>query len=462
MPPTLNQQIQAKCDRLAELEVQMKGIAEAAADRLMTADEAAAFDAAETEAKTLTAEIGQFKADQQRRARLTHLAGVLDEARPLPCRLESPDTQTALREVRNGTYRLRHFRGENAHLRAYHAGLATLYFLTGGTNRSLIRQRAADAGLNVESLAMGEGSNVQGGFLVHPEFEAVLINLKEQYGVLQQEAYRIPMASETKSIPRRAGGLTVYYPDEHGEITASEMKFDLVQLVAKKYAALTRYSVELNEDSIIAMTDILAGEFAYAFAKAEDRNGFIGDGTSSYAGVAGILHKMQYGTNGVVPSASVSTATGHTSVGALTLGDFEAMVGMLPVYAEGRAKWYMHKTVFWAGPARLIDAAGGNIAIYLSTGTPLMFLGYEVVPVQAMPTNASLTTAEYALLLGDMQSTCHMGLRRGVGIASSEDRYFELDQLALKATQRVAINNVVGDAEAPTSNAGPMVCLKLG
>jgi hypothetical protein len=83
-----------------------------------------------------------------------------------------------------------------------------------------------------------------------------------------------------------------------------------------------------------------------------------------------------------------------------------------------------------------------------------------------MPATSTVTGADanavvsIAALLGDMGMTGYMGMRRGVTVRTSDQRFIEFDQLAITATQRIAINNVVGDSVAPTSVAGPMVALQ--
>ena len=295
---------------------------------------------------------------------------------------------------------------------------------------------------------------------------------KEIYGVVQREAYKLPMKSDTLIIPRRAGGTQVYFPGENTQLTESQMDFDQVLLVAKKYAQMTRVSTELDEDSVIAIADLLAGEFAYQFAKAEDYNCFWGDSTSAYAGVMGLGFKMVNTVNAVKPTASVytcATSASKTTVSGLTHSDFESLVALLPLYAEGKAKWYMHRSVFWAAIAPILDAIGGNLATILLTGAdkPMRFMGFDVVFDQAMPNSSQAlgTTATSALsvpiLLGDRGVTSYLGVRRGVTVKTSQERYIEFDQIAIQCTERVAINNVVGDSVAPTTFPGPMVALQL-
>jgi HK97 family phage major capsid protein len=98
---------------------------------------------------------------------------------------------------------------------------------------------------------------------------------------------------------------------------------------------------------------------------------------------------------------------------------------------------------------------------------PLRFLGYEVVLTQAMPTSSvAVGTTQTSVLsvpvvLGDMGVTTYMGIRRGVTVKTSDQRFLEFDQIAIQCTQRVAINNLIGDPVTPTTVAGPMVALQL-
>jgi HK97 family phage major capsid protein len=59
--------------------------------------------------------------------------------------------------------------------------------------------------------AMSEGVNESGGYLVPEEFGNDLIDLREQYGVFRRNAKMVPMSSDTRSDPRRTGGLTAYF-----------------------------------------------------------------------------------------------------------------------------------------------------------------------------------------------------------------------------------------------------------
>ena len=123
---------------------------------------------------------------------------------------------------------------------AYEAGM---YFAALGGNQK------AKQFLNDQSI----GTDNKGGFTVPTPLSNALINLLESYGVARQACRRIVMSAETWSVPKVAGHSTVYYPAEASAITASDMTFSQVQLVAKKIAALVKMSTEVVEDSIISM-----------------------------------------------------------------------------------------------------------------------------------------------------------------------------------------------------------------
>jgi HK97 family phage major capsid protein len=60
------------------------------------------------------------------------------------------------------------------------------------------------------------------------------------------------------------------------------------------------------------------------------------------------------------------------------------------------------------------------------------------------------------LLFGSPSAAMSMGTRRGVTLATSMDRYFESDQIAIRGTERFDI--VVHDI-GDTATAGPLVAL---
>ena len=364
---------------------------------------------------------------------------------------------------------LRNFTGQDAAERAHRFGqwILAMRGVSAGMSSEGAFKRSFDFckanGIAV-SRAMSEGVNESGGFLVPEEFGNDLIDLREQYGVFRRNAKIVPMASDSRSDPRRTGGLTAYFAGEGDAITASDKGWDRVNLAAEKLTCLARYSNEVNEDAVINMGDDLAGEIAYAFATKEDACGFIGDGSDTYGGMQGVTTKIKglSGTIANIAGLTVATGTGYgTNYASIVLTDFEAVAGNLPVYADtARAKWYCHKNFYWNVMAKLVLAAGGTLGSEIEGSRTRRFLGYDVEFVQIMPKTSAVS--QVCALLGDLSLAASFGSRRDTTIAVSEHSRFANDQLEIRGTERFDINvHDVGNASATAANrvAGPIVGL---
>jgi HK97 family phage major capsid protein len=276
-----------------------------------------------------------------------------------------------------------------------------------------------------------------------------MVDLKEEYGQFRQYARNWPMSSDVSLIPRRVSGFTTYFVGQNDTITASDAAMDQVRLEAKKLAAMTQFSSELNEDAIIAVADFYAREFAYALAVKEDQCGFLGDGTSTYGGIVGL--------DGALLAGSIATATAITTAAGLTIGNFEAVVAKLPRFPGIQPRWYMHNSIFHTTAGRLQFAAGGNAVMDIAGARPLQFMGYEVVLVNAMPSTAA--TGVKVAYFGDLSMAATMGTRRGVTLRADESIYFAQDALALRVTERFDISI---HERGTASVAGPIVALQMG
>lgn len=313
-------------------------------------------------------------------------------------------------------------------------------------NNANARQWCRDHGLVTN--AMSEGDDLKGGNLVIPEFENAIIKRMENYGVFPRYVRQTTMVSETKTIPRRLSGLTVYFPGEAGTITDSDMTQNQVNLTAKKAATLTKISNELSDDAVVAIANEVADEIAYAHAVKIDQIGFLGDATTTYAGITGLDNALAAG--------SIATAT-STTIGALTLTEAEACVAKLLQVPGIRPVWFVHSAIFWNGLARLQVAAGGNAVMDVGGGPQLQFLGFPVVFTQAL--SSAGTTGTTWGFIGDLSLAATMGMRRGISIAADSSVYFASDQIAIRSTYRYDINvHEVGTA----SVGGPIIKCKLG
>ena len=322
-------------------------------------------------------------------------------------------------------------------------------------------QWAQENGLAVK--AQSGATNIDGGALVPEEFDTTIIDLRESFGVFRRNTKVTPMASDTKTVPRRLSGLTAYFVGDNAAITESQKGWDNVNLVAKKIATLTKYSSEVAEDAVINMGDDLAGEIAYAFANKEDECGFNGDGTSTYGGITGVRAALLGLSVTIGDIAGLVVGAGNL-YSELTLANFNSVVGRLPQYADTPgAGWFVHRTFYYETMQRLELAAGGVTANEVATGNrrarPL-FLGYPVNFAQVMPKVEA--NSQICCLLGDLGLGSRFGDRRQTTIAIDTSVGFANDQWAIRGTQRFDIVvHDVGNAHATAGSrvVGPIVGL---
>jgi HK97 family phage major capsid protein len=399
-------------------------------------------------AENIEAREAELSASRQRTAPVPHQAGHRDENDPENAATRASRVKVPA-QARYHHAALKAFKGENAEAEAYMTGqflLATI----GKSERAVAwcKEHGIDTKFRG---ALKESDNSLGGFLVPIEMERAIIAYREERGVLRREAMVVPMASDTLHMPRRASGVTAYWTGELSEITASNPTLDQVELSVKKLGALVRMSSEVNEDTVVSLADFVTQEIAYAFADKEDLAGFNGDGTSTYGGITGLK-------NALADGSEHTAVTGNTAFATLDMLDFENMIGKLPLYANQNAKWYISRAGWAASMQRLADAAGGNTTQNIMGGVGPSFLGYPVVFVQVMNSTLSAQASTEGLCyFGDMRQAVKLGTRRGMALASSTDRYFETDEIAIKATQRL---DIVVSEKGTSTAAGSIIGLE--
>ena len=233
---------------------------------------------------------------------------------------------------------LRNFTGKDADERAYRFGMFCLGVYGKKSAVDFCQKQGIPLVDDVHAKTQRENINTSSGFLVPDEFQNDLIDLREKFGVFRQNAKIVPMASDTRSDPRRVNGVTAYFVGESTAAQTSDKSWDRVRMTAKKLMVLTKYSNELNEDAVLNIGDDLAGEIAYAFALKEDQCGFTGDGTSTYGGIVGVTNALLNvfpGTPANVSGLVTASGTGYASgYGSIALSDFNRVVGSLPEYAD--------------------------------------------------------------------------------------------------------------------------------
>jgi len=370
-------------------------------------------------------------------------------------------------KCRRWSGRLKSFKGPNAEQDAYRAAMwlaaslcksqfAQNFCNTHGISTDFVNYDPA----HIQSLHQ-EGVNVSGGYLVFDEFETTIIRLVEEFGLVRRKMKNIPMIGDTKSTPRRTGGLTSYFVGEGGQATESTGSWDMVKLVAKKLAAITVSSNELVSDAIISIADELTREIALAFATKEDNSGFQGDGTSTYGGIFGLVPRLS-ALNGVDDGGGLVLAAGNL-FSEVTDANLLKLMGIIPNYPGLMPEWYCSKPFWYQVMVRLIRATGGATMAEMDGERRLIYAGYPVnwtSGTTAMPTTDA--NSQIACLFGDLPMAAQFGDRAGITIATTTEAtvgdtsMFDTDSFAVRGIERFDINvHDVGTATA----AGPIAGL---
>lgn len=316
----------------------------------------------------------------------------------------------------------------------------------------------------VELRGLMEGDDSAGGYLVTDTLETTLINLKETYGVIRRNARNVPMKTERHVQPRLKAGMKAKPVGEVEASTAQKPEFNRIALTAKDWQIISKISRDLSEDAAMNVADIVVGEFAPAFALAEDEAGFLGDGTSTYHGITGIVNKIKGLDSTRANVASIVIASGNLW-SEIVKKDLLKMTGKLPGYAlqmPNKVKWYCHNN-FWATTMLdMVLSAGGAAARDLEEGGKPRFLGYDVEITQVMPSTEA--NDHCPVILGNLSQGVAFGDRRASTIEFSKDALnsWEQREIAIQSTERFDIVvHEAGNADASAANhkPGPIIAL---
>ena len=323
---------------------------------------------------------------------------------------------------------------------AYGAGqwLKAVVALQAGRRDERAEQLAARYGSPILATAT-EGTNSAGGFLVPDPVSAAIINVRALSGVSRKICRIVPMTSDTLSIPKKTGTVTVDYPSEGAAITADDQTWAQVALTAVRRACLSKVSQDLVDDAVIPVIDDLASEIGSDLAVQEDNELINGDGSGTYGGETGLK------------SAATRTQAAGSGWSAVTLSDLTETMGLLGAkYWSYGPSWVCSAGFYHAVMLKLLSAAGGNTITSIGEGGNQMFLGYPVHLTDQMP---AATGGDTQVLFGSFSKAVIIGDRAGVRVQTSSERYFDEDNLAVRATVRydIAVHDTLAYAEMTTT-----------
>jgi HK97 family phage major capsid protein len=304
-----------------------------------------------------------------------------------------------------------------------------------------------------------EAADADGGFLVPQILANEIIFLRDKFGVMRQNARVMGMSSDNLNVPKNSASTTAYWPAENTNITASQITFTNVQVLAKKLAILTQVSSELQEDSLADIGAALAEDMAYVMAYNEDLATFLGDGTSTYGGITGVVNQIA-GVNGGANAGWIYTGADVTGDwNDVTLADLRKLTAAIPEYADtADAKFYMNRAFYQQVVCNLLDALTGNGFFDLTAApgpNPTLF-GYPVVYTQVLSKDPTPAADTALCLFGNLKTGSIMGSRRDLRIQVSDQAGFISDSIYYRATERFGFKF----HDVPTvSTAGSVVVL---
>lgn len=184
----------------------------------------------------------------------------------------------------------------------------------------------------------------------------------------------------------------------------------------KKIGARAQVSNELMEDAFVSVAQLVASQFAYAFARKIDKTWLQGDAA---AGIPG------GGLCGMVPASNVVASTGE-----LTPQILANVVSCVNPNARNRA-WVVSP----AGWGQIMSVAAGAIGASIGDAVRPVVYGAPVYQSQDLP-------ADVLALYGDFGSACAIGYKpAGLQIRASTERAIEYDETVFVGTARYAWAN---------------------
>jgi len=285
-----------------------------------------------------------------------------------------------------------------------------------------------------------EAADGDGGYLVPQILAREVIFLRDQFGVMRQNARVMGMSSDNLNVPKNSASTTAYWPAENANITQSQITFTNVEILAKKLAILTQVSSELNEDSIVDVGSQLAIDMAHVMAYNEDLATFTGNGTSTYGGITGVISAIA-AVNGGNNAGWIYTGADVTgNWNATTLADLRKLTAAIPQYADrpGECAFYMNRAFFQQVVCNDLDALSGNGFFDLTAApgpNPTLF-GYPVIYTQVLSADPTPAADTALALFGNMSTGAIMGSRRDLRIQVSDQAGFISDSLFFRATER--------------------------
>lgn len=248
------------------------------------------------------------------------------------------------------------------------------------------------------------------------EWDGPIITRVNATSAVESLARRVPMATDTKHIPRSAG-VGVATVAKGSAYSEDESANDDVLLTARKLGKVIRIADEdLNDVNYVSIIQSKQNDWATSYARFIDNatlgvtaaeNGTTVPFTSVYRALSQSNSDTSYTGNANI------TQTG----GALTYDDFSALLADVEegdYFTEGDMVIIAHPA-FRAGLRGIKDTAGNPVFVQGLAGTPDTVFGYPVRWSQGAKTHATATDSPSGnpLMIFGNRNYLYLGIRSG-------------------------------------------------
>jgi HK97 family phage major capsid protein len=350
------------------------------------------------------------------------------------------------------------------HYLDYHFRISDLQY---GAQTPLGVENARKSFLEMHEKVVGKAyttTSVTGGAALMPEaFIPDLIRNVTEAGVARRLARVVTMSEGQVIIPRRTGGITIYFPQESVAPTESSPTTDDVVLSAKTAMGLTQASNQSIQDSGISILDFTFQEFATAIAQKEDDCLLVGDATSTFGGMTGFESTTYFGTTA---TDGGNVVVGATTSDAHTAAQIASAIARVPPYARRNMVFTGSTTLVSTIFHRLQTSTPGGMTLGELEGFGLLqrWMGIPIIENNSMSVvNDAGSTArgkgftagdQIDLFLGDFSRAAIFGDRMQVEMSISRERGFDTNSAYLRVVER--FHSVVHSIGTSTT-AGPVV-----
>jgi len=336
----------------------------------------------------------------------------------------------------------------------------------GGSSKA--KDELKSLGIQVAKASVSGSAMTTGEALMPTEFMGHLQAVMGRYGLIRQFANIMPVGnSGVASI--QDSDPTVYAPGAGTAPTASAPGFKSIGIQPKKLMTLVPIDREVTEDAAAAIGEIVGQSIARAFARTEDKCGFIGDGSGTYFNFVGVINALlaMDGTPANMMGVHVQATAGTWA--AIVMADLLALPGKIEDAAEDEGspedlRWYCHRNFFWTVMIPLAVAAGGTPAMeVLSTafGSKRTFAGYPVSFSNVFD-RVKAAADHNPLIFANLRKCLLLGDARELSIETSREAYFTTDQIGIRGSERIALSpyNLGTLISATTPQSGAIALLR--